>query len=230
MRHIQRRPLSILPALGALALGVTVAACGNAQTTGGETPSANAVSAASYTFAKGEMSIGKADAPVTLVEYASVTCGHCREFHETILPAVKERVEAGEVRFVFREYPTAPANVAYAGFAVARCAGEDKYFEVLDDMFENQMGILQASQSGKAKTALLTVAKRHGLDEASFEACIADPDVIAEINEIVDGGTELGVNATPTLYINDELVGRAGYTLEGLMAEIDAAMPTAQDG
>ena len=82
---------------------------------------------------EGEMSMGSADAPVTVVEYASITCPHCAAWSENVGPAFKARyVDTGLVRFVFRELPTAPGPVAIAGFLTARCAGEDQYFPMIE--------------------------------------------------------------------------------------------------
>lgn len=100
--------------------GIGLGACGNG---GGSGAAA----------AEGEMSQGSADAPVTVVEYASITCPHCAVWSETVGPAFKARyVDTGLVRFVFRELPTAPGPVAIAGFLAARCAGEEQYFPMIE--------------------------------------------------------------------------------------------------
>lgn len=174
--------------------------------------------------ALGDMTLGKADAPITLIEYASVTCPHCADFHERVFPAIQERIDSGEVKFIFREFPTPPVPVAVAGFAVARCAGEDKYFDVLKDMFENHAGLMMAARTGTAGDALMTVAERHGLNEAQFKACTRDPVLLETISEIIAGGESRGVNATPTLFLNDERVPNSGYSPEGMTALIDAAL------
>jgi protein-disulfide isomerase len=175
-----------------------------------------------------DMSIGAADAPVTLIEYASITCGHCAQFHHDVLPAIKaDYVETGKVRFVFREFPTPPANIAIAGFALARCAGDDQYFAVLDDLFDSQPGILTAARQGAAGTALKAIAERHGIagDEA-FDACINDKTIREDIADIVLSGEEFGVNSTPTLILQGEVLDATvqSRTAEGLAGLIDAEL------
>jgi protein-disulfide isomerase len=199
---------------------VMLAACNN----GDKPKSVAAGDVAVKGTALGEMYRGKADAPVTLIEYASITCPHCADFHESVVPALQPRIDSGELKFVFREFPTAPAEVAMAGFAVARCAGEDKYFDVLSDMFKNHSGLMMAARTGTAGDALMTVAERHGLSEAQFKACTRDPVLYGSMVEIIDGGQALGVNATPTLYLNGEKVPNTGYSPDGLNALIDAAL------
>src|SRR5690606_16108881 len=90
--------------------------------------------------AEGDMALGAPEgAKVTVVEYASVTCPHCAAWQEEVWPQFKARyVDTNQVRYVFRELPTPPANVAVAGFMIARCAGEDKYFDVVHAIMESQ--------------------------------------------------------------------------------------------
>jgi protein-disulfide isomerase len=86
----------------------------------------------------GDKVLGSATAPVTIVEYASVTCPHCASFHSQTYPKLKEKyIDTGKVRLVFREFPTGPVNASIAGFMLARCSG-DKYFPMIDAMFEQQ--------------------------------------------------------------------------------------------
>lgn len=175
-----------------------------------------------------EMSIGADDAPVTLVEYASITCGHCAQFHQEVLPSIKEDyVETGQVRFVFREFPTPPANIAIAGFALARCAGEDKYFDVLDDLFEAQPGILAAARQGAAGAALKTIAERHGIEgDEAFDACINDRAIREDIADVVLSGDEFGISSTPTLILQGEVLASnlQSRTTEGLSELINAEL------
>ncbi len=170
-----------------------------------------------------EMAKGSADAPAVLVEYASTTCGHCATMNETVIKNLQPRIDAGELRVEFREFLTPPQSIALAGFQIARCAGEDKYFDVLDDLFENQRGILMASQRGAAKDALIAVGKRHGLSQSEFEVCIRDQQLFDAIQGIMDDGIARGVNSTPTLFMNGEEVPRQEYSLDGITALIDEA-------
>ncbi|MFC0210155.1 thioredoxin domain-containing protein [Chelativorans intermedius] len=97
-----------------------------------------------------EQSFGSADAPVTIIEYASLTCGHCRSFHLTTWPALKEKyVDTGRVRFIIREFPFDPR--ASAGFMLARCAGEDKWYATIDLLYRSQEQWVRASDEIWAK-------------------------------------------------------------------------------
>src|SRR5947209_14674871 len=85
----------------------------------------------------GEMALGDPQAPITVIEYASMTCPHCAHFHLTTFPELKKRyIDTGKVRFVFREFPLDP--VATGAFMLARCAGNDRYFALLDLLFHEQ--------------------------------------------------------------------------------------------
>lgn len=216
------RPFSRRAALSILAI-LAVTACGSA--TGDDSaPSAN-------TNPDGlvDMVLGDPDAPVTLVEYASITCGACLQFHEQVLPTIKaDYVEAGHVKFVFREFPTPPANVAIAGFAIARCAqaeqGGDTYFDVIDDMFEAQPGLLAAARQGAVRPALQTIAARHGIDSPeAFEACLNNGDVRDNIADVILSGDDFQVQSTPTLILQGRKLDNTmqSRTPEGLAELID---------
>ncbi|MGE3302995.1 MAG: thioredoxin domain-containing protein, partial [Hyphomonadaceae bacterium] len=99
------------------------------------------------TSAESDMALGDPSAKVTVIEYASVTCSHCKEFHAKVWPQLKANyVDTKKIRFVFREFPTAPAQIAVAGFQVARCAGDtpEKYISVLDTLLHKQEQIIEA--------------------------------------------------------------------------------------
>ena len=89
--------------------------------------------------AGGDMIMGQETAPITIIEYASTTCPHCKHFHETVMPGLKANyIDPGKVKFIFREFPTPPVAIAVAQFQIARCAGKDKYFALLDTFFKEQ--------------------------------------------------------------------------------------------
>lgn len=206
-------------ALIAAATFVT-AACSQA---GGETVSATSGDALETRFVEKGIEYGSADAPVTLVEYASLTCGHCKDFHENVMPTIKENyVKTGKVKFVFREFPTPPAQIALAGFATARCVGESGHLGVLDDFFANQNEIFEAARAGQAEAALIDLAGRHGLSETQFRDCLADLDVRRDIAASIEAGEVDGVNSTPTLILDGQKLGTIeSRTVEGLSAFID---------
>ena len=130
-----------------------------------------------------EQAIGKADAKVTIVEYASMTCPHCAHFHATTLPALKTKyIDPGKVRLIFREFPFDPR--AEAGFMLARCSG-DNYFPMVDVLFKQQM---QWAGVENAKDALLQIAKLAGFTQEKFEACLTDQKLLEDVKAVRDRG------------------------------------------
>lgn len=169
-----------------------------------------------------DMTMGPEDAPFVLVEYASSVCGACAYFHSTMGDTIKELAGEGKLRFVFREYATSDVDVA--GFSIARCAGDDKYFDVLDDLFVNQRGLLQAARNNTIRTSFAAIAARHGLDTAEFEACLSNKSVQENIANAGKYANTIGVSATPTLFLNNvELVQAEGRSPESLIELIEAA-------
>lgn len=164
----------------------------------------------------GDHAIGNADATVTIVEYASVVCGACANWHNSVYPDLKkEYVDTGKVRFVFREFPTSPANFAYAGFTIANCADEDRFFENISMQFSRQSAILSSANPRKAYEDL---AKASGLSVADYEACLADEDWKTAYDAKVDAAVAAGVNATPTFFINGEKA--KVFTIESFKEEL----------
>jgi protein-disulfide isomerase len=145
-----------------------------------------------------EMSLGKPDAKVTIVEYASMTCPHCAHFHATTLPDLKKKyIDTGKVRLVFREFPWDPR--AEAGFMLARCSG-DNYFAMVDVLFKQQM---QWAGVENSKDALLQISKLAGFTQEKFEACLTDQKLLDDVRAVQKrGADEFGVNSTPTFFIN----------------------------
>lgn len=170
--------------------------------------------------------VGSNEAPLTLIEYASITCSHCRTMHEEVIAEIKaDYIETGKLRYVFREFPTAPIEVSVAGSAVARCAGSDKAYDVIDDLFESQAGLLSAARAGAARTALQTIAVSHGLDGDAFSACLDDDSVRDLILQNVEGGQAAGVTGTPALFLNGRELGPdEGRTAEAMRALLDARL------
>ena len=189
----------------ALAAMATVAGC--TAKTGGE--------------AKGDMALGAgADAKVTVVEYASVTCGHCAVWNEEVWPEFKTKyVDTKKVRYVFREFPTPPQDIAVAGFLIARCAGPDKYFDVVHDIMASQ----KEWMAGVApRSTLFRVAAAAGLSQQQTEDCIRDKAAIEEMSKRIKAGIDAGVTGTPTFIVNGTKV--ADSSLSGLSEAIDAEL------
>jgi protein-disulfide isomerase len=145
-----------------------------------------------------DMVLGAENAPVTIIEYASMTCPHCANFHETVYPELKKKyIDTGKVRFIFREFPLDP--LAAAGFMLARCGGKDKYFPIIETLFQQQKDWVVQRPLGP----LLAIAKQAGFTQQSFEACLNDRKLQGEVESVRNTAAEkFGVSSTPTFFIN----------------------------
>lgn len=165
--------------------------------------------------AEADMSLGDPKAPVTVIEYASVTCGHCAHWQEEVFPAFKAKyVDTGLVRYVLRELPTPPFDVAIAGFMAARCAGPERYFSVVDTLMRTQITL--NSRNGAVRWLL----DGSGLPPAELRACIVDQAGIDALQARARANAaEFGVQGTPTFVVN-------GRKLDGVpaLADLDAAI------
>jgi protein-disulfide isomerase len=147
-----------------------------------------------------DLSLGKEDAPNTIVEYASMTCSHCAQFHKTVLPELLTKyIDTGKARLILREFPL--DGLAVAAFMLARCAGPDRYYPVVGALFDTQESWAVAGPEGKEK--LLLVAKQAGFSKEKFDQCIADKELFNKIVETRKRGHEqFGVDSTPSFFIN----------------------------
>ncbi len=209
------------------AVALILAACGSSNGEDAATPAGSAGD--TIADAAQDIILGDPNAAVTIIEYASWTCPHCKQFHEDVMPMIqRDYIDTGKVRFVFREFPTPPADLAVAGFAIARCAGDDKYYDVIDELFERQPAILTMARQGgpQIKAALVQIAENNGMDgEVALDACLADREVIQKISVSVSRGDAAGVNATPTLFVNNQLL--EGYDwryADGMKTILDDAL------
>ena len=171
--------------------------------------------------AEGDMGMGAPEgAKVTVVEYASVTCGHCATWQAQVWPEFKTKyVDTNKVRYVFREFPTEPVSVAVAGFLIARCAGEDKYFDVIHEIMASQTEIFSGAPP---RAMLLRIAQGAGLSEEQFQTCVTDQNAIKAMEARIQAGLDAGVEGTPTFMVNGQKV--ADSSLASLSEKIDAAL------
>ncbi len=153
-----------------------------------------------------DMVLGKADAPVTIVEYASLTCPHCASFHANVLPVLKtEYIDTGKVKLIFRDFPLDQLALAAAG--IARCAGPERYYSFLEVMFSQQRAWASAPDP---RAALTQIARLGGMSTEQVDNCLTDQAVSDYIlNSRLEGNQKFNVNSTPTLIVN-------GKTLAGV--------------
>lgn len=197
------RRLLLVAAVGA---SLTLAACNRAG--GGTAATAE------------DMTMGKADAPVKLVEYASASCSHCADFNETVFPAFKAKyIDTGKVHYTLKEMLTPPEPFAAAGFLVARCAGKDRYFEVLDNVFRSQREVYA---SGDMRGGLLRVAQSAGMTEEQFATCVSDEKAAQALNERTMKNAKDAPEGTPTFFVNGKKLKVGPATMEELEAAIAA--------
>lgn len=166
--------------------------------------------------------LGRANAPVTVVEYASMTCSHCAAWYLQVLPDFKARyIDTGKVRLVYRDLPTAPVEAAVTAAGIARCAAPGRYFDVVHAFMDGQADLHTGGQVG-AWYQLGVAAS--GRTEDEIQTCLSDADLIPRIRAEVEGGADAGVEGTPTFFVNGRKL--AGNSLEALSAAIDPLLTT----
>lgn len=148
-----------------------------------------------------DMAIGSPDAPVTIIEYASVTCGHCATFHATVFKDLEESyIDTGKVRLIFREFPTQPTDRAMAGFMLARCVPEERYFGFIDVLMKTQRDWVIAPN---AFEELKKIANNAGMSDDVFVECLNRESEIERIRDNSEAAMETyGITGTPSFVIN----------------------------
>ena len=160
--------------------------------------------------------LGRADAPVTVVEYASFTCSHCAEWYTDVLPTFKTRfIDTGQVKLVFRNLPTAPAQVAMTAAAIGRCAAPERFFDVAGVLMSDQAAAVEA---GDGRAWFQSAIAASGRTEAQIQTCFADPATQARLTAEAEGARAAGVQGTPTFFVNGTKV--QDTSLDGLSAAI----------
>jgi protein-disulfide isomerase len=167
----------------------------------------------------GDVALGPADAPVTIIEYASMSCGHCADFHKTVYPKIKaEYIDTNKVRYIFREFPL--DIKAAAGAMLARCVGKDdpkKYHAIVDILFATQNEWVMKDTSKE----LLRVAKQTGMSDEAFNACLSNQSMLDALKQGQDQAHEkFKVDSTPTFFVNGSKL-KGGATFEDFKKLID---------
>ena len=173
-----------------------------------------------------DMVLGKADAPVTIIEYASLTCPHCAHFHETVWPQVKAQyIDTGKAKFIYRDFPLYEA--AARASQLARCTGStESFFGFVDILFPQQ----RAWATQQFKTNLQTIAKLGGIGEEQFLACMNNQALLDSIiKSRLEGVEKYKVSGTPTLIVNERNIGSPS-TFDEMRNAIEAALPGSARG
>lgn len=194
--HITRR--DVLSSASALVL---LAAVGFAPAAADTVPMADLMQPSTL----GDIALGADNAPVTIVEYASMTCSHCARFAVETFPKLKEKyIDTGKVRFILREFPLDP--LAAGAFMLARCTSKDKYYSLIDTLFEQQTK--WAVQ--RPIPPLMAIAKQAGFTEQSFEECLKNQKLLDGIEEVRNRAAQkFKVESTPTFFVNGERLSGA---------------------
>lgn len=147
-----------------------------------------------------DRALGDPDAPVTIIEYSSLTCPHCAQFHAEVLPELRERyIETGKVRLVYRDFPLDQRSLAAA--ALGQCVAPGNYFGFLDVMFETQENWARA----ESLEPLMRLGRLAGMSEEQMNACLQDEELIDGIlQKRLEGQQEYDISSTPTFIIGGE--------------------------
>ena len=169
-----------------------------------------------------DMTLGNPQAKVTVQEYASVGCPICKKWYDEVYPAFKTKyIDTGRIHFVSKEMLVGggvEVQVAASGFLMARCAGKDKYFAVVDALYKQQDQAFQAPRE-----TLTNIARSVGMSDAQFNACVTDEKAFQALNDRVEKHNKEGVDSTPTFVVNGKKMEPGYHSLE----EIDAVIKSA---
>lgn len=184
--------------VGAFGAGNLLTAVGNAVITPALAVDKNALMEAGPL---GDIGLGDPNAPNVVIEYASMTCSHCAAFHAETWPAFKAKyIDTGKVYFILREYPL--DALATAAFMLARCGPKERYYPLVDLMFDRQG---EWAFTDNPKQALLTFVRQAGFTEESFNACLTNKEIQDGVLAVkARASNEFGVSSTPTFFINGE--------------------------
>ena len=142
----------------------------------------------------------------TIIEYASMTCPHCSDFHNETFPKIKsDLIDTGKVKYIFRDFPL--DQYAMAGTLIANCVTEDRYFDVINVLLKTQKKWIQNGYQG-----LLSIAKNFGLSISQVEVCLSDEKLIKLIETNMSIATNsFGITGTPSVFVNGKKISSLDY-------------------
>ncbi len=211
--------VSITVAGAAIAASTTPTAGARNTTPRAATAPARAANTALPPVTAADRVLGRADAPVTVVEYASFVCTHCADWYKAELPAFKTRfIDTGKVRLVFRNLPTQPQDVAMAAAMVGKCAAPERFFDVASSFMNGQAALFAGG-----KTWFSDAIAVSGRTQAQIEACFDNPATRTQLEAEINGAIAAGADGTPAFFVNGTRV--TDHSLEGLTAAINPLLP-----
>ncbi len=217
---------AVVYSLALASVGLALSVCGPATAGPPAVAPAAAMPAAQPppVFTASEYVIGDPHAKVSVVEYASVACPHCARFDAEVFPALKAKyIDTGKVRFALREMLVGDegmVEVAAAGFLLARCAGKEHYFQVVEAIYRAQPEIFKG---GDLKGVLTRIARANGLDAQQLDACVDDKGSVAALNARVEQAEKVDhIDGTPTFLIDNRKLDEHGHDPD--IALFDAAL------
>jgi protein-disulfide isomerase len=162
-------------------------------------PASKAATESALAVTKDDRVLGNADAPITIVEYGSLSCPHCAHFAADVLPEIKKKwIDSGKAKLVFRDFPL--DQVALRAEMVARCAPPDRYYAIVEMLFDSQDKWVMAKDGN---TALARIVRLAGVGKTEFDACLANKTVEDQVAQSrLTASQQLGVDSTPTFFIN----------------------------
>jgi len=180
--------------------------------------------AADFDDTLGEMVLGSAEAPLTIYEHSSLTCGHCAAFHAETLPKIKKAyIDTGKVRFVFRDFPL--GKLALIASMLPHCAGPDRYFGFLEVLFRSQR---TWAGSNDPLLDLTRMARMGGMSEEKVNACLNDKVLFEAIQKrAAADGKAADIESTPSFVINGKTIS-GNLPFEEFQKAIDAALEKAK--
>ena len=182
-----------------------------------------------YTAAPDDHTLGSADAPVDMIIYASVTCGHCSDWFTNHWPTLKtDYIETGKVRVIFREFPTAPVGLAMSGFLIANCAANNGFFESIEHQMQTQKDIFKRVEAGDGRQAYTEIAEKAGIiGEEALLACFNEQAHEDRLNRALDRARASNTDSVPAFYINGERY-RDDMSAEGLALKMNSLISASE--
>ena len=167
-----------------------------------------------------EKSIGKPDAPIKMIEFASLTCGHCARFHNEVMPAIKEKyINNGKIFFIYKDFPL--DKFALKASIISRCSGNKNYFSFLDVFYKKQSSWTKSQDPFKS---LLKIAKIGGLKDEEVKVCVGNKSIEdGLLKDRLQSSKKYDITATPTIYLNGKKY-TGDLTLEALELKINSLL------